>query len=266
MEAAKGSELEPLTSAERAKLSQRVLDSHRASDGTYGAPRITADLRAEGILVTQKTVAKIMNELALVGISPRAFVVKTTITAAQGTYPRDWVKRAFTLPRVNMIWTSDITYLHYGEGLAYKCSIRDEYSGRVVGWAVADHMREDLVIAALKMAHVTRAEHTTGIIFHTDRGSQFNSWKVRKQCRVMGLKRSMGKTGNCFDHATAESYWSIYKHEYFYRHAFASLAELTTGTARFVHRHNTTRRYSKIGYLSPLDYELGSIHTAAHAA
>jgi len=97
-----------------------------------------------------------MNELGIAGLSPRAFVVKTTITKDQATYPRDRVKRAFTPPRVNMIWTSNITYLHCSDGLAYKCSIRDEYSGRVVGWAVADHMREYLVIAALKTAHVTR--------------------------------------------------------------------------------------------------------------
>jgi len=137
-------------------------------------------------LATQKTVAKIMNELGIAGISPRAFVVKTTIAQSQGVYPRDRVKRAFTPPRVNMIWTSDITY---------KCSVRDEYSGRVVGWAIADHMRDDLVIAALKMAHMTRAEHTKGIIFHTDQGSQFNSGAVRKQCHVMGLKRPWERRG-----------------------------------------------------------------------
>ena len=251
---------------DRAILAQRVLDSHQASDGTYGAPRITADLRAEGILITQKTVAKIMNELGIAGLSPRAFVVKTTITQSQGVYPRDLVKRVFTPARINMIWTSDITYLHCGDGLAYKCSIRDEYSGRVVGWAVADHMREDLVIAALKMAFVTRAQQTHGIIFHTDRGAQFNSRAVRRQCRLMGLKRSMGATGNCFDHATAESYWSIFKHEYYYRHAFTNLTELTQGIAGFIHRYNTTRRYSKIGNISPLNYELGCHHTAAHAA
>jgi putative transposase len=166
------------------------------------------------VLVTQKTVAKIMSELGIAGISPRAFVVKITITQPQATYPRDLVKRGFTPPRVNMIWTSDITYLHCDDGLAYKCSIRDEYSGRVVGWAIADHMRDDLVVAALTMAHMAGAEQTKGIIFYTDRGSQINSGAVCKQRRVMGLKRSMGKTGSCFDHAPAESYWSVCKHEY----------------------------------------------------
>jgi len=119
---------------DRVKLSDRVLNSGGTSDGTYGSPRITADLRAKGILVTQKTVAKAMNELGIAGISPRSFVVETTITKSQATYPRDRVKRAFRPTRVNMIWTSDMTYLHCGDGVAYTCAVRDEYSGRIVGW------------------------------------------------------------------------------------------------------------------------------------
>ena len=119
---------------DRVKLSDRVLNSGGTSDGTYGSPRITADLRAKGILVTQKTVAKVMDELGIAGISPRSFVLETTVTKSRAAYPRDRVKRAFRPTRVNMIWTSDITYLHCGDGVAYKCAIRDEYSGRIVGW------------------------------------------------------------------------------------------------------------------------------------
>ena len=191
---------------------------------------------------------------------------QVNLSTKLGSDPRDLVKRVFTPARPNMIWTSDITYLHCGDGLAFKCSIRDECSGRVVGWAVADHMHEDLVIAALKMVFVTRAQQTHGIIFHADRGAQINSRAVRRQCRLMGLKRSMGASGNCFDHATAESYWSIFKHEYYYRHAFTNPTELTQGSAGFIHRYNTIRRYSKIGNISPLNYELGCHHIAAYAA
>ena len=103
---------------DRAIQAQRVLDSHQASDGTYGASRITADLRAEGILITQKTVAKIMNELGIAGLRPHCFVVKIMTAQSQGVYPRDLVKRTFTPARINIICTSDITYLHCGDGLA----------------------------------------------------------------------------------------------------------------------------------------------------
>jgi putative transposase len=191
---------------DRVKLSDRVLASRRTFDGTYGSPRITADLRAKGIFLTQKTVAKVINELGIAGISTRFFVVETTITESQPAYPRDRVKRAFWPTRVNMIWASDITYVHSLDGVAYECAICGEYSGRIVGWAVADHMRDELVIMTLKMAYVTRARKTRGIVFHTDRCSQFISRTVRKQCRLLGLKRSMGKTRSYFDHATAESY------------------------------------------------------------
>jgi len=127
-------------------------------------------------------------------------------------------------------------------------------------------MRDDLVIAAIRMAFVTRAGNTCKVILHTDRGSQFGSINVITICDEMGIVRSMGSTGCAYDHASAESFWSIFKHEFYYRHAFTSLKELRAGVDAFMHRYNTTRRYSKIGNMAPLAYELQFNQSAAQAA
>ena len=249
----------------RRDLSVRILRSHRDSNGTYGARRITSELVEMGDRVSRNTVATRMRELGIEGISPRSFKMVTTLHDHGATYPPDLVERSFDQGRLNAVITSDITYLKVGSGFAYLCAMRDEHSGRVLGFSVSDHMRTELVTDALRSAIAIRNGALTGAILHTDRGAQFVDRKVAALCEKAGIQRSMGRTGSCYDHATAESFWSIFKHEYFYRHTFIDLEDLRRGISGYMDFYNGRRRYSKIGNVSPVNYEL-SLAGAAQAA
>ncbi len=239
----------------RADLDAKIIRVHKNSKGTYGAPRITLDLHEAGEHVSANTVAARMGALGIVGVSPRLFKVTTSPDPA-AIYPADLVNRDFHPDGIDELWTSDITYLSVGDGEAYLCAVRDEGSSRVLGFSVEDHMRTELVLEALEQSTATRTGSVVGTVFHTDRGSQFSDGKVVDFCESAGLVRSMGATGSCYDHASAESFWSIFKHEYFYRHTFATIDELRAGIARYINFYNHQRRCTKAGNLSPVRYEL----------
>jgi putative transposase len=238
----------------RRDLEVKILAHHRRSHGTYGSPRITADLHAEGEQVSENTVAAIMADLGVAGISPRTFKT-TTVVDPGASFPDDLVGRRFDRGRLDAIWSSDITYLSCGEGDMYLCAIRDEHSRRALGWAVAEHMRTELVLHAVDRAVFVRGGRCRGTILHSDRGSQYTATDMATACARHGLRRSMGATGICWDNAGSESLWSTFKHECYYRHTYATRTELIAGVDNWMRFYNNERRHSSIGMLSPMDYE-----------
>lgn len=249
----------------REELEVKIMAIHKETHRTYGSPRMTAELRDLGDRVSENTVAKIMAELGIEGISPRTFKVRTTVVDTDSQFPDDLVDRLFNRGRIDAVWTSDITYLTCGEGLMYFCAIKDEHSKRILGWRVDDHMREDLVSDTLHEAVRTRGGDCAGVILHSDRGSQYTSNLMARLCRKLGILRSMGATGICWDNAGAESLWSTFKHEYYYRHTFATKTELIAAVDSWVQNYNGHRRHSAIGQVSPINYEtsLAAIAIAA---
>jgi putative transposase len=239
-----------------AALTEKIKAHHKASHGTYGAPRIVHDLRETGEQVSVKTVAKCMRQAEIVGISPRTWHPPTTIQGPDPDPAPDLVTRKFDQGRPNVAWFSDITYLATGEGWAYLCVVRDGHTRRVLGRSVADHLRADLVEDALRQAVALRGHLPNKVVFHADRGCQYTSQQIADVAADLDLLRSMGRTGVCWDNALAEAFWSTFKNEYYHRHVFATIAAARRGAYTWIDAwYNARRRHSKIGYLSPLQYE-----------
>ncbi|GAA1804791.1 hypothetical protein GCM10009682_28110 [Luedemannella flava] len=249
-----------------AALAVRIRAVHAAHDGTYGAPRVTAELREAGQRVNRKRVARVMRRYRIQGLRLRRRT-KTTICDPTAAKAPDLIGRDFTAPAVNQRYVGDITYLPVGErGFLYLATVIDLHSRRLVGWAIADHMRTDLVIDALHAAQRTRGS-LNGAIMHTDHGAQYTAKAFAAACQNAGVRQSMSKVGSSADNALAESFNATFKRETLQgRRAFTNEREARLTSFRWLHRYNTVRRHSRLGQQSPINYERSSRTTQATLA
>ena len=250
----------------REQLVGKIKVFHADSDQVYGSPRILADLRADGEVVSGKTVAKLMRAHGIRGISPRKWTPPTTLAGPDPAPCPDRVKRRFDVGVLNAVWVSDITYLDTEQGWLYLCAVRDGCSRRVLGWAIEDHLRADLVETALRRAVTLRGQLPPKVIFHADRGTQYTSAQLAEAAADLDLLRSMGRTGVCWDNAAAESFWSTFKTEFYNRRRWHTKAEAKLASGAWIEdRYNRRRRHSSIGMRTPVAFENSLTQTATAA-
>jgi putative transposase len=236
-----------------AMLTQEIKKIHQKSKGTYGAPRIHAELAEQGWHVGRKRVARLMCAADLRGVSRRK-APRTTQRRPEAQPAPDLVQRNFTASCPNELWVADITYIGTWAGFLYLAVVLDAWSRRVVGWAMATHLRTELVLQALQMAIQQRQPQD--VIHHSDHGGQYTSIAFGHRCRETGVRPSMGSVGDCFDNALCESFFATLECELLDRTSFRSPAEARPAVFQFIEGwYNPHRRHSAIDYLSPNRYE-----------
>jgi putative transposase len=246
--------------ADRA-LSGRIAEIHADSGKTYGSPRVHAELRLEDdVRVGRKRVERLMRQAGLSGMIRRRRGRTTVSVPGIRTAP-DLVARDFNPTVINRLWSADITYIRTWEGWLYLASVMDCYSRRIVGWALADHLRAELVVDALEMA-VQRRRPDTGLVHHSDRGSQYTSLIFTRRCHSAGIDVSMGSRGDCFDNAVLESFHASLKKDLIHRQAWPTKTEARTAVFEYIEVfYNRRRRHSRLGMLSPADFENTTLTT-----
>ena len=226
---------------------------HERSRGTYGAPRIHAELVASGTRVGRNRVARLMRAAGLQGASRRRWAL-TTVRDKKVRPAPDLVERNFVAEGRDRLWVADITYIPTWAGFLYLAVVMDAWSRRVVGWSMATHLRTELVLAALNMALEQRRPE--GVIHHSDQGTQYTSIAFGLRCRKAGVRPSMGSVGDCFDNAMCESFFATLECELLDRRRFKNHEEARRAIFEFLEGwYNLHRRHSSLGYLSPAEFE-----------
>jgi putative transposase len=238
------------------ELIELIREHYAASDGNYGVPRIHKALRKAGLVVNRKKVERLMRKIGLAGRF-RARKCRTTLPGDESYVIPDLIGRRFAAGAPDLAWVQDITYIPTGEGWLFLASVLDLGSRRLVGYAMADHMRTQLVLDALDMAVAARGGNDSigGVIAHADRGSQYTSNAYLDYCQARQLRPSVGRTGICWDNAVAESFWESLKRECLQGRVFATRAEARRTIFTWINWYNTKRLHSTLNNSSPIEWE-----------
>jgi putative transposase len=236
-------------------LTSRIKEIHENARGVYGSRRVQAELRlGQNVVVSRKRIRRLMRQAGISGLV-KVKKGRTTIRVPGVRVADDLVERRFRRDAPNVLWVADITYLRTWEGWLYLAAVQDAYSRRIVGWAMTEHMRTELVADALQMAVHQRGPEP-GLIHHSDQGSQYVALGFGQQARDAGIAVSMGSKGDAYDNAVAESFFATLKKELVHRQSWPSRRDLSWAVFEYIEAfYNRQRRHSTLGYLSPEEYE-----------
>lgn len=238
------------TQLRRERLKELIIKAFEDSDRTYGYRRVTAQLHRWNVTADREVVRRLMRELGLVACQPAPWRPTTTQQGATGRIP-DLVNRDFSAPVVGAKMVGDITYIKTWAGWAYLATVIDCASRKVIGWAVDDHYRTPLIVAAIEMA-ARNVKLPENALFHSDRGSNYTSAEYASALDRLGIRQSVGKTGSCFDNALAESFNAAIKVERVHRTVYPTVAKARADIARYIElRYNRTRLHSVLDYRTP---------------
>jgi putative transposase len=233
----------------------QIRRAHEISDGTYGSPRIHAELAEQEIEVCVNTVAKLMKKAGIRSIMHRRFVVRTTDSNHDLPVASNVLERKFHADLPNQKWCCDITYIPTAEGFLYLAGVMDLCSRKIVGWSMAEHLRTELCLDAVQMAIRSRRPEE-GLIHHSDRGVQYASEDYQQTLKSHGIALSMSRVGDCYDNAAMESLWGTLKTELVYHRKYQTREEARQSIFKYIECwYNRRRRHSAIGYSSPEQFE-----------
>lgn len=243
------------TAANR-ELLDDIQQVHRDNHGRYGSPRIHEELKAQGHGASRGRIERLMRHHGIRAIMARPRRVRTTDSRHDLPIAPNLLDRNFIAAAPNRIWLADITYVETDQGWLYLATVMDLYSRKIVGWAMEDHLRTDLPLAALKMA-IAAQRPGPGLIHHSDRGVQYASADYRKMLQSAGFRASMSRKGNCYDNAPMESFFHTLKTELVHHRHYATREEARRDIFAYIEGfYNRIRRHSAIGYISPIAMEL----------